>query len=423
MHTLHAYVSRLRATFRGSGVDEGILVTRPGGYLLRIGFGELDLDRFEQLAAEGRRAFQAGEFGRASGSASEAIALWRGRPLGDLSFEPFAQIDVERLEERRLAVIEDRIDADLALGKHALLVSELEALVAQYPLRESMRGRLMLALYRSGRQADALDSYRAARQYLVSELGIEPSKTLRALEQAVLRQDATLEPQVGEHGREAVLTATRPEGEEPPGVPPATARPEPERAGRRRVWMTAAAAAAAAAVGVAVALALAQREGPVVRTELGRDNQLAALVTRSGATDVSAGLPGAPADVAAGLGSIWVAVPDSQSIVRIDPASGSVIDTIRVAGQPARIAVAAGAVWVASTLSNRISRLDPATGSVTQTVRVSGSGASDIEAAGGAIWVADSSRHAVVEIAPASGSVRRRIPLDVAPAALAADHE
>ena len=158
-HTLQVYVSRLRSAFRQSGGDDGVLVTRPAGYLLRVGFGELDLHRFEHLAEEGRRALASGSPERAAERLREALALWRGDPLADLAFEPFARIDVERLEELRLAALEDRIDADLALGRHTALVPETERLVAQYPLRERLRGQLMLALYRArpaGRRADRL---------------------------------------------------------------------------------------------------------------------------------------------------------------------------------------------------------------------------------------------------------------------------
>ena len=194
-HTLQVYVSRLRGVLRQGGVDDDVLVTRPPGYMLRVGFGGLDLARFEQLAEDGRRALAAGSFARAVEKLRDALALWRGPPLSDLAYEPFAQLEVERLEERRLAVVEDRVEAELELGRQAALIPELEALVAQHPLRERLRAQLMLALYRSGRQADALATYRDARDHLVGELGLEPGKELRALEQAMLEQDEALELQ------------------------------------------------------------------------------------------------------------------------------------------------------------------------------------------------------------------------------------
>src|SRR2546422_678494 len=127
-----------------------------------------------------------------------ALALWRGAPLADLAWEPFAHVEITRLEELRLAALEDRIDADLALGRHGQLVAELERLVAEQPLRERPRSQLMLALYRSGRQADALAVYQRARRTLVDELGLEPSDSLRQLERAILAHDPALNaPQAG----------------------------------------------------------------------------------------------------------------------------------------------------------------------------------------------------------------------------------
>jgi DNA-binding SARP family transcriptional activator len=182
--TLHAYVSRLRKEL---GRDR--LLTQPPGYVLRLDEDELDVTRFEQLLAGAR------ELGpeAAARQLREALAMWRGPPLADLAYEPFAQAEIARLEELRLTATEDRIDADLATGRHGELAAELEALVAEHPLRERLRGQLMLALYRSGRQAEALEAYRAARQELVEELGIEPGRPLRELHDAVLRQDTALD--------------------------------------------------------------------------------------------------------------------------------------------------------------------------------------------------------------------------------------
>ena len=161
-------------------LGDGRLLTRDPGYVLRVEKDELDVDRFEQLAKEGR-----GE---------EALALWRGTPLLGLTDERFADDARRRLEEQRLAVLEDRIDDDLTAGRHAELVPELEELVAENPLRERLQGQLMRALYGSGRQADALDSYRRARKTLSEELGLEPSQQLQELERRILNQDPGLAP-------------------------------------------------------------------------------------------------------------------------------------------------------------------------------------------------------------------------------------
>jgi DNA-binding SARP family transcriptional activator len=193
--TVQVYVSQLRkALAPGDGAEGGIILTRPPGYLLRLAPDGLDLRRFERLSEAGRRLLEQGDARAASARLGEALSLWRGPPLADFAYEPFAQVEIARLEELRLVALEDRAEADLRAGRAAELVGELEALVAGNPLRERFRGQLMLALYRSGRQAEALEVYRDGRAALVDELGIEPGKQLRALEQAILRQDAELEP-------------------------------------------------------------------------------------------------------------------------------------------------------------------------------------------------------------------------------------
>ena len=184
---LQGYISQLR---KALGTDR--LVTRPPGYELRVEDGELDLDRFERLAREGREQLAAGDSKGAAKRLAEALELWRGTPLAEFS-EPFARDAGARLEDARLAAIEERIEADLALGRHTRLIPELEELVAREPLRERPRAQLMLALYRSGRQADALELYRRTRETLSEELGIEPSLELQELERRMLQHDPTLE--------------------------------------------------------------------------------------------------------------------------------------------------------------------------------------------------------------------------------------
>jgi DNA-binding SARP family transcriptional activator len=181
------YVSRLRKV-----LPPGRLRTRAPGYVLEVGECELDLDRFERLLGEGRQALAGGRPGEASALFREALALWRGPALAEFS-EPFAQPEASRLEELRLLALEERIEADLALGRDADLAGELEALVARDPLRERLRGQQMLALYRSGRQAEALATYQAGRRLLDEELGIEPSPALRDLERRILHQDPGLQ--------------------------------------------------------------------------------------------------------------------------------------------------------------------------------------------------------------------------------------
>jgi predicted ATPase/DNA-binding SARP family transcriptional activator len=185
---LRVQISRLRQVL-GGGDGPPRLVARPPGYLLRVQDGELDLQVYEQRVAAGRRALEQGDPGAAAALLGAAQALWRGRPLADLEFEPFARFEIQRLQELRLLTAEDRIEAELALGHHGALCPELGQLVAEHPLRERFRRQLMLALYRSGRQADALAVFHDIRRMLDAELGIEPGEELRRLERAVLRQE------------------------------------------------------------------------------------------------------------------------------------------------------------------------------------------------------------------------------------------
>jgi DNA-binding SARP family transcriptional activator len=182
--SLQNFVSQLRKV-----LGPEILETKAPGYRLNVRPGQLDLDRFLALAEAARRAAPQEK----AAKLREALALWRGPPLADFSFEPFAQPQIAHLEELRLATLEERIQADLDDGRHAELVGELEGLVEQHPVRERLRGQYLLALYRSGRQAEALEAYQDGRRILVEQLGIEPSRDLQQLHGAILRQEAGLQ--------------------------------------------------------------------------------------------------------------------------------------------------------------------------------------------------------------------------------------
>ena len=186
--TVQVYVSRLRKV-----LGDGVLVTRAGGYALELNGASVDADRFSRLADEGRKALDNGDPRGAREKLTAALALWRGPALADLAYEPFAQNEASRLEELRLVAVENRAEADLALGRHAELVPELEALVREHPTRERLLGALMLALYRSGRQVEALETYRDARRTLDEELGLEPGSRLQQLERSILTHDPTIE--------------------------------------------------------------------------------------------------------------------------------------------------------------------------------------------------------------------------------------
>ncbi len=181
-------VSDLRKLLGAAAIE-----TRSPGYLVHVEPGRLDLDRFERWTSEGGQALARSDAQAASELFRRALELWRGAALADLAYEEFAQTAIARLDELRLAALEQRFDAELALGRHGPLLAELEALVWNHPLRERARGQLMLALYRAGRQAEALEVYRRTRESLVEEFGIEPSKSLHELERRILTQDATLD--------------------------------------------------------------------------------------------------------------------------------------------------------------------------------------------------------------------------------------
>src|SRR5437868_3611690 len=191
---LHVHVSRLRRALAAghSDPDGERLVTTAGGYVLRVGPEELDVQRCERLIGEGRSLLAAGRPDQALAALSGAVELWRGDVLADFQYDAFAQGEIARLGELRAAMLEERIAVEMLLGREAQVLGELERLVREYPYRERLRGQLMLALYRTGRQAEALAAYRAARSALIDELGIEPSVELRQLHEAILAQDGAL---------------------------------------------------------------------------------------------------------------------------------------------------------------------------------------------------------------------------------------
>jgi len=192
---VQGYVSGLRKAIAKEAIE-----TQGAGYVLRVDIGALDLQRFEELAREGSGALERGDADAASTVLRKALALWRGPALADLTDEPSLDAVVGRLDELRLLALERRIEADLALGRHADVVGELERLVDEHPLRERTRGLQMTALYRSARQAEALEAFRSARSILVGELGIEPSAWLTELHAAMLRQDPSLDPTASSPG-------------------------------------------------------------------------------------------------------------------------------------------------------------------------------------------------------------------------------
>jgi ABC-type transport system substrate-binding protein/DNA-binding SARP family transcriptional activator len=405
--SLEVYISRLR-----KALGSPVVLTRPGAYCLQVDDGQLDAHRFEQLVAQGRGELAENKAGLAAASLRTALQLWRGPFLGELGGESFAQLEAGRLEELRLGATEDRIEADLTLGRHADVTGELEALVAVHPLRERLHGQLMLALYRGGRQAEALAAYRAAREMMVRELGLEPGPALHRLESAILRQDSDLD-------LHATL-AWPDRGPVPPTPAPRAGGPVAGLAGPRTRRTRLAAIAAVGAGILAASLLIGFRAPAASQATLAGASGLVTVNTDSDQLVHATRLTGAPGAVSGGDGSVWVADPGGGKVSRIDPGTGAEVDRILVGGGPGSITSGAGAIWVASTVGATLTRIDPATEAVTQTIPLPGTNPGAIAYGAGGLWVADPVARELFEVDPATGSLARTLPLDLQPSALAA---
>lgn len=347
--TVHVYVSRLRKV-----LGEAAIVTSGSGYRLAVDPEVVDAWRFERLLGEGRECRERGAVEEAARRFRQALELWRDTPLADLVYEPFAQAEIARLEELRVIALEERIDADLDRGGADELVPELEALVREQPLRERLRAQLMLALYRSGRQADALAAYKDARSAFAQELALEPGPALRELEHAIL----THEPELGAARRI-----------------PRTARSDRRRGAA--LLVLAGAVLLAAAVTVIVAVLSSGSVTASLRSVA--PDSLAIIDPRQNAVVGELPIGSGPVAVTVGDGSVWVANAGDQTLARIDPASKQVVDRIGLGRIPTQLAFGEGALWIASAIGERgvVSRVDPAVRAVTgeATVRVrAGSG-------------------------------------------------
>jgi YVTN family beta-propeller protein len=371
---VQVHVSRLRKALDGAG--EGVLITRGHGYELRIASGELDVDRFRALLGDGRTALAANEPDRAADTLRKALALWRGPPLADFTYESFAQDEIGRLEELRLAALEERIEADLALGRHDAVVQELEGLVTRHPFRERLRRQLMLALYRSGRQAEALEAYRDARRTFANELGLEPSPSLQQLERAILAHDHALQ---------------------------APDRPAAREQARRRGGLLIA-AGAVVLVAAAITVAVIELTGTPATPGLASVPADSVGVIDPGTNRIVGKIPvgSDPARIAFAPSGVWVVSKHDKTVTRIDPASRTALRTFSVGGPPIDVAVSGNAVWLLlatrSELAGgpaRLARIDPKLNDVVKTLSIGsaslGFGAGPVQslaAGGGTLWVA-----------------------------------
>ena len=412
---LRVQVSRLRKTLAPKGGGTPRITAVAPGYRLRVEPGELDLERFESLLAQAQIASDERNLELAEQSLKEAESLWRGRPLADLEFEPFARIEIERLDELRLVAAEERIDAELALGHQVMLVPELEARVAEHPLRERLASQLMLALYRCGRQAEALEVYRAARSVMSDELGLEPGPALRKLEASILRQDVVLdapEPQTATGGIATQAPPTpqpRLPGGEGDSIKPRSVR-EPNL--RRRVGMLAVSMLIVVAV-VTAALITASRGS---RAPHATANTIAVIDSRHAAVSGVLNAGGPPGAIAAGAGAIWETDTADGLLLQIDPARHE-IERIPVGRNPTGVAVGGGEVWVVNQLDRTLSEVNGRAFRQVATFRV-GTGAAAVAYGYGSVWVANAVDDTISRIDPNRGPIAT-IPLTGQPGGIA----
>jgi YVTN family beta-propeller protein len=420
--TLHSYVFHLRRALEPSrprGAAGAVLVTRDRGYLLRVKAGHLDAAMFEEGGAAGRAALEAGRYAEAAQTLRAALELWRGPVLADLADYAFARPEAARLEELRLAAVEDRVDADLALGRHQALTGELERLAGEYPVRERLHGQLILALYRCGRQAEALAAYRRVRGLLAGELGIDPGEPLQRLHGSVLAHDPALDwngarPAPADGHRTDTSTPVTPP---PPGRPPA--RPggghrELEwvrRRGRRLLIIGSALAVTVAAI---VAVARAWPGGPV-----GLPGNSVGLIDSTGGRAGTAVTVGTPDGLAYGAGSVWAVDSTDGKLYRINPATHAVVQTIPVGSAPSAVTVTGQNVWVANSGNGTVSQVNAAADAMVQTIRV-GNDPAAIASGPSGVWVANQGDDTVDRINPVTGTVTmRNIPVGAGPDGIA----
>ena len=415
---LQVYVSQLRKELQGGVARNGdALVTRSNGYYLRVGAEELDIVRFERALSAGERALAAGDPERAAQRLRHGLALWRGPPLADFTYEPFAQQEVARLEELRLIALEQRVDADLALGRHAQVVGELEALVRGHPLRERVRGQLMLALYRCGRQAEALAVYRDGRRLMSEELGLEPGPALRELEGKILAHDPELAAPAAQRRR------ARTRAEEP-RRPTATPTPRGSRRAAALVVIAAAAILAAAAAFVV----LRDDGGSAVRRAVALDltkDSLVGLSSSAHGPDFVLPLPGRPTALATARGRVFIATVDPPALTVVDGRTRA-MRTIPLAMTPGAVAAEGDRVWVLDRRRGLVLAFHAGYSRVARRVIYRRAASTSIDtgrstrsstalaAGAGAVWLTDGSSH-LRRIDPRTGAmsaIRAGRPLD-----------
>ncbi|MEA2133573.1 MAG: peptide/nickel transport system substrate-binding protein [Solirubrobacteraceae bacterium] len=401
-HAVESYISRLRGLLKAAGATGPVVEFAPAGYRLTRDGSRFDHLAFGTLADDARVALARDDYPAASAFAHEALGLWRGPALAGLASEPALLAEAATLDEQRVGAFELWAAAELGLGRHAGLIATLIAEAQRHPTRERLQELVMLALYRAGRQAEALDVYRATRRHLVDELGLEPGPALRELEERILRHDRSLAPGPAL----------------PPASPATPAVARAPRAARRHV--TALALVGCLVAAGAIAALIARHDGgdaAAIAATL-RTPAIGRLDAVNGRRRSAAGLPASAGRLATGMGATWATSYDDGTLLRIDPKRLTVTQTIAVGHGPSGVAVAGGDIWVANTLDNTLTRVDGATNTIVQRIPV-GTAPTDVAAGAGAIWVANSRAASVSRVDPRTGTVTRTAPLRSAPAGLA----
>ena len=394
-HLVQVYVSDLRRILASAALDER-LETNAGAYRFRTEPGELDAERFGDLVAAGREALRAGDPAGARPPLREALSLWRGEALADAPVENEAAALRDALTEQRLTAIELLADADLAEGEAASLVPELERLVSAHPFRERLRAQLMLALYRSGRQADALATFQDGRRLLADELGLEPSRELRDLERAILNQDPELGAPVG---------ASRADDEGPRGEPPPAA---PAR--RRGRLVAVGVAVAGGAVAVAAAVLLVHRHGSTpVRL---RGGEVVAFDPTTGRATAAVRIGPGVGPVAVANGRLWVGDRTAHTLSLVALSSHEILRVVGLPATPYELAAEGDVGWVTYGYDGTIGRYDARTGILTRPFHPLAGvrGLVALAVTPRAVWLglADS---AVLALDPVSAQVKRSVRL------------
>jgi YVTN family beta-propeller protein len=405
--TIQSYVFRLRELLepgRHSGQAPGVLVTEPGGYRLLVEPDAVDFLEFEQLLVSGQDQLARGTPHEASATLACALSLWRGPVLADLADYDFVAHFARRLDELRLETEEARIDAELMLGHHVSMVAELGSLVESYPLREHLQAQRILALYRSGRQADALDAYRQVRVQMLDELGIEPGTELTALHRAILNQDPGLLPESGSDGRK-----------QDGGTP---GRPSTRHGVRRTTKVL-------VSVAVVGALCLVAAGVHAVRTSHapGLTTLPANSVVRidgNGTFHEVVKVGVSPDGVALSKGAAWVANTSADTVSKIDLVRDVLVQTTPVGNAPQAMAVSGSDLWVVNSQGSSVSRLSLKTAQVVDTIAV-GNQPAAIAIGPSGVWVANTADGTVVRIDPATDETDDPVAVGLRPDGIAVD--